>query len=198
MGSRPAPAPTCPHSSLESPFLLTLRMGRAIGAVPAARDGGLWAGSDAHTAEAPVVLAWTEGSWGDPQVSSLMGCSCWPFSGLGWSPLSCGHPVCPVDRPAGRAQTPRLPTSASPAVLCDWAVSHRAEILPQVGKASVGATSELAATSTSITPLPLGPHTPGRSRGTVPDRVGAGASDIRGALQPEHPTISAGRRCLVE
>ena len=167
MGSRPAPAPTCPHSSLESPLLLTLGMGRAVDAVPDARDGGLWAGSDAHTAEAPVVLAWTEGSWSHPQIPSLMGCSCWLFSGLGWSPLSCGHPVCPVDRPDGRAQTPRLPTSASPAVLCDWAVSHWVEILPQVGKASMDATGELVTTSASITPLPLGPHTPGRSHGTV-------------------------------
>ena len=75
--------------------------------------------------------------------------------------------VCPMDRPAGRAQTPHLPTFASPAVLCDWAVNHWAEILPQVGKASMDATGELATTSASITPLPLGPHTPGRSHGTV-------------------------------
>lgn len=167
MGSRPAPAPTCPHSSLESPLLLTLRMGRAVDAVPDARDGSLWAGSDAHMAEAPVVLAWIEGSWSHPQIPSLMGCSFWLFSGLRWSPLSCGHPVCPMDRPAGRAQTPHLPTFASPAVLCDWAVNHWAEILPQVGKASMDATGELATTSASITPLPLGPHTPGRSHGTV-------------------------------
>lgn len=198
MGSRPAPAPTCPYSSLESPLLLTLGMGRAVDAVPASRNGSLWAGSDAHTAEAPAVLAWTEGSWGHPQIPFLMSCSCWLFSGLGWSPLSCGHTVCLVDRPAGRAQTPRLPTSVSPAVLCDWVVSHWAEILPQVGKAFMGATSELVTTSTSRTPLLLGPHTPGRFHGTVLDRVGAGVSDIRGALQPEHPTISAGRRCLVE
>lgn len=123
---------------------------------------------------APVVLAWTE-SWGHPQIPFLMGAAAAGFSLASGGLLSCGHTVCLMDRPAGRAQTPRLPTSASPAVLCDWVVSHWAEILPQVGKAFMDATSELVTTSTSRTPLPLGPHTPGRFHGTVlRDEVRAG------------------------
>lgn len=96
-----------------------------------------------------------------PRCPSLMGCA----AGLprqGWlgasclSLASCGltslmaHTVCPVARLPGRAQfwPPALMfrplISASPAVLCDWAVSHWAEFLLGAPPAQVNRSSAIA------------------------------------------------------
>lgn len=63
-----------------------------------------------------------------------------------------------MDRPAGRA------TACQPLhlqLLCELGSESLGEILPQVGKAFMDATSELVTTSKSEH-LPLGPHTPWR------------------------------------